>query len=187
MKIPNATLNKLKTGIITDPRGSTLKIIANYFDISVGQLLGTEPMNMQHLPIAEKSIPIPVLTYEQVLQGDLPALINANNHTEWTYHTLSNDQIKHHNIFAIKPIGCAMLPLFTDGNTITIIDCNATISSKNYILVHIARSGELLFRQILIDGLTKILKPTNPEFSSITLTDEDNIIGVVVALKKELI
>lgn len=42
--MPRATINKIATGKIVNPRSSTLNLIAKYFNITIDQLVGNEPL-----------------------------------------------------------------------------------------------------------------------------------------------
>lgn len=44
LNVPTPTIHRLVTGDVKDPRISTLIIIANYFSVTIEQLLGREKM-----------------------------------------------------------------------------------------------------------------------------------------------
>ena len=181
IKIPTATLNKLKTGSIEDPRTSTLTIIAKYFGLTIEQLLGHAPIAKT---FAKTYVHVPILDYKNIPNTDISTLNFANHHS-WVSVNITNE-IHKAKLFAIRTYGSAMAPYF-DKNTIAIIDCEHPIDNQQYILAYIEKSKEIILRQILIDGDTKILKPTNSSFDSIKLTTHDTILGVVIYSMKEYV
>lgn len=174
IKIPTATFNKIKTGKITDPRSSTLTTIANYFGLSVDQLLGNAPIN--HADKVALSY-IPIVSINNIMETDT-ANLNYGNHQEWTSFA-PDIKLAAHKMVAMKINGDAMLPFF-DTNTLAIIDCDQKGESKQYVLAYIKSSNEVILRQLLCDGNSRVLKPLNSLFNSINLTAEDCILGVVV-------
>src|SRR5690348_10569311 len=64
--LPQTTINRLLLGGTTDPRAYTLKPIADFFSVTIGQLCGFEPVSPHRLlgatnptrPAACRSIPI---------------------------------------------------------------------------------------------------------------------------------
>jgi transcriptional regulator with XRE-family HTH domain len=174
INIPTATLNKIKTGKITDPRSSTLITIAHYFGITVDQLLGNSPIEKT---FSKNICFVPLLNDKQILKVDITTL-NYSNHESWISFN-ANKEITNHKLFAVGNMGDAMWPYF-DKDTIAIIDCQQKVGDKQYVLAHIKATCEILLRQILIDGNHKVLKPVNPAFSLVTLTEEDLIIGGVI-------
>ncbi len=174
IKIPTATFNKIKTGKITDPRSSTLTTIANYFGLTVDQLLGYAPITSN---VHSTLLYVPVLSINQVIETDVNKL-TYSNHKDWISF---NPDLKMANnqMMAIKVSGDAMLPFF-DNDTVAVIDCEQRGESKQYVLAYIKARNEVILRQLLCDGNCKVLKPLNTSFSSINLTEEDKILGVVV-------
>lgn len=181
INIPTATLNKLKTGRITDPRSSTLMTIANYFGLSIDQLLGHSPIEKS---FSKSSMHVPLLENDQILSTDISQL-NYANYNSWVSFDATNE-FHNHKMFAINIEGDAMSPYF-ETNTAIIIDCDRPAKNQNFVLAYIAASSELLVRQILIDGNSKVLKPMNAMFNPILLNENDHVVGVVVhSIRKHL-
>lgn len=174
IKIPTATFNKIKTGKIIDPRSSTLTTIANYFGISVDQLLGYAPITSG----TQSSLSyVPVLPIDKVMETNIDELTYAS-HSGWISFN-PDIKISSHRLIAIKVSGDAMLPFF-DNETLAIIDCEQEGESRQYVLAYIKSSNEVILRQLLCDGNFRVLKSLNSSFNSINLTKEDIILGVVV-------
>jgi len=45
LKIPPPTINRIIAGQVLDPRCSTLVLLADYFDVSIDQLVGREEID----------------------------------------------------------------------------------------------------------------------------------------------
>ena len=184
LDVPRATINKIHSGKILDPRSSTLNMIANYFGVTIDQLIGRAPLYRASLV---KFVQVPRLTLNQIKDiNHVLSSITFVNHNDWMlleYNNIQNKTSKF-NLFAIKVESDAMLPYFDDKTT-AIIDTLAKVCNRKYVLVHIANTNEIVLRQIFIDGNTQVLKPINDIFESIKLTADDTIIGVVVQTKRD--
>lgn len=178
INLPRATINRIKTGIITDPKSSTLTKIADYFCISVDQLLGRSPITtLKMAPI----IQVPLLELSE-LQNNHEIDLNTmrfNNWMSFEYNGVSN------SLFAYKVTGDAMWP-YLDEKSIVIVDTRVIPQNRSFVLVRLATDDEILLRMLLIDGNTQILQSMNTSFSNITLTQNDKILGVVIHVKKDL-
>ncbi|MBP9742268.1 MAG: helix-turn-helix domain-containing protein [Burkholderiales bacterium] len=184
INVPRATINRITSGKIVDPRSSTLKLIADYFDISIDQLLGYAPLSFSYTKTANNIIQVPLLTWEQLqlLKGELTAPLVNKNHLEWVYFDCKNNS-RTTSMFALAIEGDAMWPYFDD-KSIIIIDTELKAQNRSFVVAHIASTKEVILRQLLIDGKSKILNPLNSIFSSIRLDNADKIIGVVAHVKK---
>lgn len=87
--LPSTTIWRLKKGETGDPTLSTLKMIARYFKVSIGQLVCEEPLGPDLTDCgADRAIfsKIPVLDWGQLIESEklLPSL-TLQNHLSWTY------------------------------------------------------------------------------------------------------
>lgn len=182
LSVPRATINKIRSGKIINPRSSTLSMIANYFDINVDQLIGVAPLLSDY---ELKFTQIPLINLEDAADIERTLKnITFINHKHWTIIEWAEKSKNKSGLFAIKIDSDSMLPYF-DSKTTVIIDTNALVANRKYILVRISSTDDVLLRQIFIDGNTQILKPINPIFKPIELTNDDSIIGVVIQAKRE--
>lgn len=179
INITVATLNKIKTGIMSNPTAKTLERIAQYFGVTIDQLMGRSPLetyfsnNLCCLPF----ISISDLSSMQDFSTDF------SHHKEWKRVEV-NDEVKSHHIFATTTTGEAMYPLLDD-QTIIIVDKDYPVHNKTLVLVHLHNSSEVIIRKLLIDGSFKILTPINNSFPNIALTEKDKIIGVIISTIKD--
>ena len=179
MNLTTATLNKIKTGIMSNPTLHTLNNIANYFEVSIDQLIGNKPLETY---FSKNLHCVPIIKIDEIPHTNIKDLTYIT-HNNWTRIELGMDIAKH-NIFAIVSFGDAMFPLL-DKQTIAIVDGDCKPTNKSLVLSYIAQSKEVLIRKILIDGSCTILKPLNNSFPDIKLMPADKILGTVVSTIKE--
>lgn len=182
INLPRATINRIKSGKIIDPRSSTLTLIAHYFNISIDQLLGHVPLSYYNQPTAN-IVRVPLLEWEQVLSAKVKGeAINSINHETWIHFECEKNN-RPQSLFALKIKGEAMWPYFDD-KSIILVDPQIDAQNRSFIVVYITNTEEVILRQLLIDGKSKILNPLNSAFAPITLSTTDQIIGVVAHVKK---
>ncbi len=174
IKIPLPTLNKITTGRVLDPKASTLIRIANYFNVTVDQLLGNAPLqtkNSCHLHY------VPLIEWHEIENMQLEQL-DYTNHKNWI--SFENQYpIKVKNIFALKVVGDAMSPCF-DESTIVVIAQGSSVANKKCALIYLAEKKEFVLRQVFLDGKSMIAKPVNGIFNTMTVNEHDKVIGGVI-------
>jgi DNA polymerase V len=79
--------------------------------------------------------------------------------------------------YALRVLGDSMEPEFADGCVI-IVDPGHRPHDGSYIVVEFA--GDVFFRQLVIDGERRFLRPCNPAYGSFELTAPYTIRGGVV-------
>lgn len=183
--IPQPTLQRIVTGATPNPHHSTLRILANYFKITIEQLKGIEPASMP-----------PHKTHIQSHHGitDVPLIPWPFAHT-WQKST--NQTMHEHEFivtqsnagkspFALKLKDSSMSPIFSK-DTVIIIAPDREIIDRCYVIVKLMNYPEVIFRQIVIDARQQYLKAHNPDllqFKMIQLTQQDQICGVLVEARR---
>lgn len=178
MGITVATLNKIKSGIMSNPTLRTLESIAQYFGISIDQLVGNAPLDTY---FQNNLHCIPFVDISSLEKTNIQEL-NYDTHKDWMRVELL-PEIKSHNIFTTMYTGDAMYPLL-DKQTIVVIDADNLPTNKSLVLAYISNTKELLIRKLLVDGAYQILKPLNQSFPDINLTEKDKILGTVISTIK---
>lgn len=178
--VPRATINRLVSGRTSDPRASTLNSIAEFFSISVDQLLGKSPIyedNKHEFSLTSGQIP--VLKWEEALpwKKNIIDKLSLNS-----YELISCDQSIKDAQFSLRVKGDAMAPNFPD-NAVLMIDTNKVASNRDYVIIYLDDKQETIFRQLLVDGKLNLLKALNESFPSIKVTGSDIIIGVVIQVR----
>ena len=176
--IGQPVIHRVASGETEDPKASTLSAIANYFAVSISQLIGDEPLpKNRHKGIHNKAVfgwsRAPLLTWEQVLNW--PS--NKQKFSELEY--LLTDADVGSNVYALRVKDTAMRPLFPE-ETALIIDPDIQPEDRDYIIIHFKLQKQAIFRQILFDGDDRYLKPLNPDFKLMPLEKNYKFLGVVL-------
>lgn len=182
INIPRPTINGLASGRTHDPRMSTISAIAEYFEVSVDQLLGKAPLQAtaDKFSLVKTQTYIPILGLQQIDNwAEKITGLNHHNHSDWISADPAINQAK----FAIRIDGEAMWPQFQE-NTILIIAPDLAIKNRDFILAHISSKKEIIFRQLIIDGSYKFLHAINPIFPTIQLDEADTVMGTVIQTRK---
>ncbi|OIN82981.1 helix-turn-helix domain-containing protein [Francisella sp. TX07-6608] len=155
-KVPQGTINRLLNKRTPDPRASTLQALANYFGVSVDDLIGN---------------------------GGLDTRLNSNT---IDFELLSNvtDQFKENNEkylqegneVVIKLDNDAMSPIFTD-ETLLVFRQTEELRNREFVLAYLKNEDSVIFRQLFTENNKRILIPINKDFPNINMTDEDVILG----------
>ncbi len=85
--------------------------------------------------------------------------------------------------FALKVRGDSMVGPDGSGfpeGTIIIVDPNVEARNGDYVVVRFQNSDEATFKRLVVDGPLKLLRPLNPTYPTITITDDARLCGVVV-------
>lgn len=185
--LPPPTIHRLVTGKSSRPYKSSLQPIADYFSVTVDQLVGEKQLPesiWEHdkvVPPAEQSIvkSIPIISWKQ-LDNAAEACKNAQKHVV----TLGNLR---EASFALIMSDFSMEPFFTRG-TLLIFDPEQTPKDRSYVLVKLTENNLYIFRQLLIDGEDRYLKPLNPDlgmFKMRSLHQDDKIIACLVESRNQ--
>lgn len=177
--IPPPTIHRLITGKSTRPYKTSLKPIADYFSITIDQLIGEEhsaselASNMAPDTKKQSIRHIPLFSW-----SDLQSLGHAN----LTYNSIPFAGMVSEHTFATTMTDSSMEPLFSRG-TILIFDPAKIVQDRGYALIHLHEPNLIVFRQLLIDLEDKYLKPLNPDLSDFQMkiiSENDKIIGTLV-------
>lgn len=187
--VPVTTINRLRKGDpANNPTLTTLVPLAEFFTITVSQLIGDEPLSDdrrggEHKPtlVAWKSIPH--LTWEQAGRWLESKEKLATEISQWT----ATDILISDNAFAITMEGDSMYPRFPEG-TLFIIEPAQPIMNRDFVVILPKNHSKPLFKQVLIDGSDYYIKSLNKDFKEIKkvlLNDDHKIIGVMVQARTE--
>ncbi len=177
IKVPRATINRLVSGRTPDPRASTLSSIAEYFSITVDQLLGKQLSVPDKLNVGPS---IPILKWEEILSWEENiSQRSLLGNEELITHDPSIEKGK----FCLRVISDAMVPQFQE-NSLLIIDPNKEATNGDFVIAYRIKNDEVLFRKLLLDGKFRLLKAVNELFPNVELQKNDKIIGVVIQVRK---
>ncbi|MBA2650365.1 MAG: helix-turn-helix domain-containing protein [Legionella sp.] len=174
LNIPYNTINRIMTGLTTDPRLSTLEQIANYFGVKLDFLLHSPKQSSQEMDI-------PVLNWDLVSK---PAFLQDIDHNKWNKWIavahLLEDTTSLDKIFAIESTK-SMDPRFPIGTTF-IIQTNESPIDGDLILVRFKTDNSVSLRELVVDSPNWQLNPIIPGSQTILFNHMDHIIIGIVTL-----
>ncbi len=175
--IPQPTLHKILSGKTADPRVSTLKLISEFFNISLDAIIYTPPHEQFDLAIngaRRQTKHIPVISWQQCVEAsEFLATLTPNNWEHWQTATVKSDQV----VSLITK--ASMEPKFPKG-TLLLVDLNAKPVDGDLVVVHYPNTDETTLRKLSLDGPIKRLNALNNEHESDILDDKIRVAGVAI-------
>lgn len=180
--VPQSTLSRILSGETTQPHRSSLEPLATFFQVSVNQLLGKEPIAaLKRLGnYLSKDASVPLLAWAQVSPWLAPDTAFA------TPEMLQVDMVLGEGSFAVAVEDAAMEPQFPHGSVL-IVDTTKPAKDRSFVIARLEESDKVVFRQLLTDGINRYLRSLSPDFSQFgmtAMTDNDTILGVVLQARK---
>lgn len=180
--IPKSTLSRMLTNKEVNPTISTLIPIANFFSVTINQLLGIDPLPNESSigAYAEKRnnwTEVPIIDWE------LATTWSTKNIETKKSSAISTDIEISAGSFALK-INDEDLEGFLQGS-ILIIDPKINPVSRDYIIVHKKGQKSASFKQLLLHEGEKYLKPLNKEFKTTEFDNTYKLIGVMVQVRMD--
>ncbi|MAZ39966.1 MAG: hypothetical protein CMF49_07575 [Legionellales bacterium] len=186
VNIPQQTLQRVVAGLSPNPHESTLKPLAAYFQITVEQLKGFQEIPGLAAAFDPDNSPwkeLPLLDWDEAgkLKQLTPELLAEKK------RILTEAKVGQ-NGFALQMQDSSMEPVYPAG-TILIVDPTYPLSDRLYVIVRLRGESRAIIRWITTDGRDYYLKLLNPDLSNhlVKLTPEDEICGVVVQAKRDLV
>lgn len=82
------------------------------------------------------------------------------------------------NAYALRVQGDSMEPVFPDGSII-IVDPDVEPRQGSYVVVRLDDAEQATFKQLVVDGGARYLKPLNPRYPVMTIKERATVCGVV--------
>lgn len=177
-------IHRIASGETDNPKVGTLSPIANFFALSISQLIGDEPLPANRIPGTfnpgvQGWKQLPLLSWEQVLEW--PNLPEQTKPTQ----TVSIDQSLGDNAYAVMVKDTSMEPRFPEGTTL-IVDPTLQPQNRDFAIVYLDGQKHPTFKQILIDGASIYMKPLNQDFDRQRIDDKKHkFLGVVVQARTD--
>lgn len=172
------TVRRIISGETEDPRISTIKLIADYFNVSIDSLL--EDQGNQSINVMEKKTTrfVPILNWSTLETIDSIADSDLSEWNEW-YPIVSKHNEISPKTFALESRP-SMQPRFPHG-TLFIINPNETPIDGDIILIKMVLEKELSLRELRIDSPKWQLQPIITGSETLFFDKQKhNIVGVVV-------
>jgi transcriptional regulator with XRE-family HTH domain len=179
VNLPSPTIHRLVTGKSSRPYMSSLEPIADYFSVSIDQLLGEEDIHTKSdLSASQLICTLPLIPWE--------GLDNIGLGNESIFEQIPYIGSVSKRAFATVLIDTSMEPIFNRGNVL-IFEPALLPKDRSYVLVRLAGKQGFIFRQLLMDADHKYLKPLNPDlkvFKMRLLGVEDSVVAVLVEARQ---
>ncbi|MFJ1268644.1 helix-turn-helix domain-containing protein [Legionella lytica] len=177
--LPYNTIHRLVSGHTTDPRISTLKSIAVYFNVSLDTLLNPIELATSTLNINNNPKAVPILSWEKISSNDFLNSIDRQDWVNWLPIPLVSIENLSLHAYAIESRP-SMYPRFPTG-TFFVVDPECKPIDGDLILIKIKKDGAVSLRELMIDPPTMKLLPIihNSDLLNF-IASEHEIIGVVV-------
>jgi SOS-response transcriptional repressor LexA len=177
--VPATTIKRIRNNEQTNPTILTLLPIAQFFSISLDQLIGNEPIVINDKESYKKSRihKIPLLSWQECSDY---ASLDYSNISNFTY----TERAVSAKAYALK-IEDDDLDFFPK-NSILIIEPTILPASGDYVIIGNIEQHIAAVRKYIIEIDKIYLKPLVPGVDVATLTDTYKILGIVIQYKLEL-
>lgn len=154
VSLPQTTINRLLTGQTCDPRISTLTILAQFFDVSLDQIIGKEKLVLNPSYHQAKGTTIPIIKW-----SNLQDWLSTQNYLDEGFEDfIKTEKVLSAGSFAIKtPVACE--PVFGKDSLLIMNRLHGpeSVLEGQIILIEIS-SGQYGLRQVLQEGTAYYLK-----------------------------
>lgn len=179
--IPISTISRMRNNRQANPTALTLRPIANYFGISLDELLGYAPLSQSNLlPIEDDrqfvATTLPLLKWEQAVPwvSQETAELKASL-SQWLKTERDASQFS----FALTVTSDTFGPAFRKGS-ILLFDPSIHPKDGDIVLLELPESNQLALKKIIIDGDDVFIQSLNPEIKETKkLHDGSLLLGVL--------
>jgi len=178
--VPITTIQRLYRDPKANPTIASLKPIADFFRVSIGQLIGENPLPEEqetHMNGTVNILKIPIINWDNVL-NNLSNLreINIVSYIKTDLHCSNNS-------FALK-ITQNNFEDFPKGAVI-IVDPSLKPEHRDYVLSFKKDGKQPELKQLLFYDGDQYLKPLNPEFQTCLLDKNYQLLGVIIQTRMD--
>lgn len=174
-KLEQPTIGRILNGESKRPYPKTVEVLAEYFQCTIGQVMGTEEL-LNAVDAGKKLTAIPLISWVRAGKGtEAVDLFSPGIAEEW----IDVPKPLGRGCFALRVVGDSMEPKFPEGCVI-VCDPNVEAAHGKYVVARVGKDGAATFKQLVVDGGRKFLKPLNPRYQITELDQDARISGVVV-------
>ncbi len=180
--IGQPVIYRIMSGETDNPKIATVCALADYFKLTVNQLIGETPLPGDTKKTTSKEpAGIPFIDWEDV--DNWPLSKAKLNKAE----RIDSEIGYNPNLYALKMHDDSMDPLFSK-NTILIIDASKQSKDRSYMIIKHKDQKKAVFRQVLIDDDFQYLKPLNPDpdkYKMKVFSKGDKYCGALIQAKRD--
>ncbi len=156
--LPVLTVRRLSSGETADPHISTLKQLADHFQVSIDALIDDNPQApVQIMNIQTKPQFLPILDWQSAAHANAVASLDLSEWRDWHTVLLKHPVSEQAFVLKSKP---SMHPRFPLGTLFT-VDPAASPLDGDLVVIKMVQEGSLSLREICIDPPRWQLKPTS--------------------------
>jgi transcriptional regulator with XRE-family HTH domain len=172
------TIRRVVSGETEDPRISTLRLIADYFNVSIDSILEQTNMPMTCMK-NNKPLFIPILNWDVLKNPQSWKEIDMKTWEKW-YPIVNSESLQlTGDAFAIES-KASMQPRFPQG-TILVINPHESPRDNDIVIIKTLKAYDVSLRELIIDYPKWLLQPIIPGSEMVFYNEnEHDIIGVVV-------
>ena len=169
----------------TSPRGYRIKALAALLDVEPWELLGIADDEARNGPAgswrsASGVRRVPRLSW--VSAGQFREVEAPSSLQEIEAWDIPSEPLGH-GAFSLRVEGDSMEPEFPQG-CIIFVEPQAQALNGDYVVVALDDTNQATFKQLVIDGARRYLKPLNPRYPIIPVERDARICGVVREMRK---
>lgn len=155
------------------------------------QAANTITIQKPTIPTEEKKLAsqyaIPILSWEQAKEFIDPNKVKLREMKNVIPHFYSDNP----NWYALSIQNDAMTAPHGNQSSfhqrdVIIVDPNKTPMHGNYVIALLPNAAEVIFKQYVIDGGIRYLKPLNPQYPTVQMDEKTRILGVVITCLNSL-
>ncbi len=180
--VAKSNISRLKNDPDSNPTLATLKPIADYFAITVSQLLGEVPIATQG---AQDESGVIITQVPKIAWDEIQSFIR-DKHQLLQLASISTDRVVSTDAFAVTVMDSTLMPIFPKG-ALLVVEPNQTPADGSHILMMTSAKAKPCLRQYLQDGETVLLKSLKAGTNWMEpLESQHQIIGVVLEVRYQL-
>lgn len=181
--VPQPTIHRLLSGATPDPRISTLRPLAKFFNITINQLLGDEPIDSSRttgkFTRLNRVTQIPIISWQDACKwSETLQNLTLDAWEDWTIVDINASV----NAYALIIDNHLLGNKFPYG-ALLVVEPDCKPEEGDYIIVHAKSSKKAMLRQLLIEGDEKWLLPLNEKMNTIPFNKECTFCGSIIQSK----
>lgn len=177
--ISTPTISRMRSGGTDDPRLSSLKPIADHFKVSIGQLVGYEPLprgySKKFANNQTINLLVPLISWVQA--SSYNEVVDKLNSTVW-HEWVGTNAILSESSYALKIDQGSLSPPFVLDDII-IVDPIVQPRDQDHVIIKPQNTTSSILRQWISEANKVWLKPLQSNFETKVLNENDKICGVV--------
>ena len=178
-KLSQPAIHKILSGATPDPRLSSLKTLAKFFNISLSQLSGEEPLPLFESKIKSRGvlIKVPLIPWEEAFEWQ--KMVGGYTPASWTYWATVSNSKPSRSSFALTIERQNAVETFTT-NSVIIVDPEYKFQTGNHVVVYRLSDQSTTIKELQLDGQEQWLVPLNKKITATRYDNDYKICGVIL-------